>query len=104
MFNDSVAQYPIIAVNDGMNTGKNSDRLLKRPPSFMIAPSPFALQIAHIINATAITNTKGAAQFSTLRNKSMPRQTIKTFRPQKTRNRSEERRVGKEWRSRWPPY
>jgi len=73
MLSDSVAQNPIIAVSDGMNTGLNSDHVWYLPVCVSRYPSPCARVTAQPTRSAVITSTNGAAQFSTIRSKSMPR-------------------------------
>ena len=74
MLSDSVAQKPIIAVSDGMKTGKNSREraelagLREERPDARSPPVT-----AHTRRTSVTTRTYGAAQFSTLRRRSMPR-------------------------------
>ncbi len=73
MLRDKVAQKPIIPMRDGKKTGQKS----APQPSFdgwpSIAPKPSALTAIQISSTKAPTITKGAAQFSKCRRKSMPR-------------------------------
>ena len=73
MLSDSVAQKPIIAVSDGMNTGQNSRSVRNLPGCDSSGPRPCALLMAHHTSTAVITSTNGAAQFSTSRTRSMPR-------------------------------
>ena len=73
MLSDSVAQKPIIAVSDGTNTLKKAPKLVNLPGCAMIAPRPCARHTAQPTSSAVITSTNGAAQFSTLRSRSMPR-------------------------------
>src|SRR6267378_1721070 len=69
MFNESVAQYPIIAVSDGTKTGKNSPSVWNLPGCARSGPKPLAFETAHHNSAPVITSTNGAAQFSTSRSR-----------------------------------
>jgi len=73
MFSESVAQNPIIAVSEGTNTGQNSANVWNLPRCARSGPRPCARLIAHHTRIPVITSTKGAAQFSTSRTRSMPR-------------------------------
>ena len=73
MLSDSVAQKPIIAVSDGTNTGRNSRSVPYLPGCESSGPKPFASVTAHASNRVVMMSTNGAAQFSTLRSRSMPR-------------------------------
>jgi len=55
-----------------MNTGRNSRNEFSRPGWFSRGPKPFALSTAQTSSAVVMTSTKGAAQFSTIRSRSMP--------------------------------
>src|SRR5215213_945314 len=65
ILSDSVAQKPIIAVNDGTKTGKNSRSVGYFPGWESSGPNPFASLTAQASNTAVIASTKGAAQFST---------------------------------------
>jgi hypothetical protein len=71
-FREGVAQKPIMAVSEGTKTGRNSSIVSSLPGWLSRGPRPSALSIAHQRRIAVITSTKGAAQFSTLRSRSMP--------------------------------
>ena len=73
MFNDSVDQNPIIAVNDGTNTGQNSPTDENCDGFVNSGPTPPARRHTHPSSAAASTSTIGAAQFSKTRIAFMPR-------------------------------
>lgn len=67
-----VAQNPIIAVNDGINTTQNSPIVLNYESFVKMGPKPPALITTYINRANAITRTIGAAQSSNFRTVSIP--------------------------------
>ena len=73
MLSESVAQKPIIAVSDGMKTGLKSAHVRSLPGCVTRYPRPPARQTAHASSSAVITSTNGAAQFSTIRSRFMPR-------------------------------
>lgn len=67
-----VAQNPIMAVNDGINTSQNSPIELNYESFVKTGPNPPALCTTYINRANAITWTIGAAQSSNFRTVSIP--------------------------------
>ena len=88
MFKLSVAQNPIIAVNEGINTGQNSPNVRNLPGSLSRKPTPPAWYNIHASSNPVIINTYGAAQFSTIRNRSIPLKIMAIFMAQKIANES----------------
>src|SRR5262245_38457259 len=85
MFKESVAQNPIIAVSEGMNTPQNSPTVLNFDGLSSIGPNPPACPTAQTSSTTAMTSTIGAAQFSNTRTAFMPRKMIQMLSDQKIR-------------------
>ena len=73
MLSERVAQKPIMAVNEGTKIGQNSCQPANFPWCARMGPSPCACVSAHQTSTAVMIKTKGAAQFSTLRSRSMPR-------------------------------
>jgi hypothetical protein len=70
---DNVAQKPIIAVSEGQNTGRKSAIVGSFPGCASSGPRPFAAFTAHASSTSVTISTYGAAQFSTMRSRFMPR-------------------------------
>src|ERR1700710_2039568 len=62
MLSDRVAQKPIIAVNDGMKTGRNSPKVRNLPGWESSGPRPLAFVTAHHTSTAVMTSTNGAEQ------------------------------------------
>ena len=73
MLSESVAQKPIIAVSDGTKTGKNVAQRVGIARAARAAARGRAPCDRPDQQHAVMTSTKGAAQFSTLRSRSMPR-------------------------------
>lgn len=88
MLSDSVDQKPIMPMSDGKNTGQKSAPQPSSEGWSSSAPNPSALTAIQASRTNAPTRTKGAAQFSKWRRKSMPRWMIAICAAQKSRKHS----------------